>query len=879
MTATPSNPTGTPPLKKLNFAFPFRKASEDQSKPSKDFTDAQEFHGLLRKEIHGAYPVSREWLWHGGIHVTDTGAGSSLDLKHGVRCMADGAIVAWRLNKTYLVDDLPAEGEVPAFQAQYSSGFALVRHVMEFPADNSLTFHSLYMHLQDFASYELDESQLHPAYWTKRFRVASGANDKPNPSASGTSAPPEHTGLRVSASKSTGRIIGILPRGAQFSLIKQEGNWGQIDAVHASALVPPRVGGFVESDAAVGGWINLERNGDTHVVTPFTPEDALDRIVVPVVPFPIKAGDFIGHIGRFDSVTDRNAARMVHLEVFAGSEIEPFIEESRSWLVENAAKPAKWKQLGLSAAPTILRIDTGTKLFASPNQEGRDAPTTGVIQSYSLAELAKGAESAVLETNRGSDGKRMRWWKVESADARRREISGWIREGNFAGGRVSREFAQKWVDFEVLAAPHDTAHTIFASAQHWADYARGADVPAAGGIDKLSPLMHAVFRQLYETGDGNQAANDLAVASRQKWTALRASHLIVRHESEWANSEKWLQLITAIEKSKGATATLRAEWDRIQKLVWWEEVSAQLPGLSDPNVFHIHPIAMIGNFQTSCSCTGQLLSEEDLQQIAQGTPRAKIQEYVSALNTAFNDYKFDTCISRGHFLAQILHESGGLNFTLESNGRGELSYDPWRGRGLIQITFKSNYEEYQLYTGEDVTSNQLAMEKLEQAPHALLSAAWFYAIKAKLIEASDADDFIWITRVINGGFNGYDHRLQYFNRSIQILGLQGCLKLNRNGSYRFEESKAYREKRASFAWGLWNDPGLTKRGIAEKTKSEAIKGYARYLELDDKVGKATDKKGDPKDKGWYGIGRQVSVRHYCETRLTEISNRSRGQHD
>ncbi|CAG2141120.1 hypothetical protein LMG19282_01998 [Cupriavidus campinensis] len=879
MTTTSSNPERTPPLKKLNFAFPFRKAAEDQNKPPKDFTDPQEFLGLLHKEFHGAYAVSREWLWHGGIHVTATGAGSSLDLSHGVRCMADGAIVAWRLNKTYLANDLPADGEVPAFQAQYSSGFALVRHIMEFPASNSLTFYSLYMHLQDLASYDADQTQLRPSYWTKWFRVASGANDKPNPSASGMSAPPEHTGLQVSASKSGGRIIGILPRGAEFSLTKREGNWGQIEAIHASALVPPRVGSFIEADAAVGGWINLERNGDTHVITPFTPDAALDRVVVPVAPIPVKAGDFIGHIGRFDSITDRNAARMVHLEFFSGSEIQMFIEESRRWLVENAAKLAKWKQLGLSATPTILRIDTGTKLYASPNWEGRDAPTTDVIQSHSLAELAKGPEGPVIETNRGSDGKRMRWWKVPSADARRREISGWIREGNFAGGRVSREFAQKWVDFEVLDALHDPAHTIFASTEQWADYASGADVPAVGGINKLSPLMQVVFRQLFETNDGNQAANDLAVASQDKWTALRASRLIVRHESEWANPEKWDQLITAIEKTTGPTVTLNAEWERIQKLVWWEEVGAQLPGFSEPNVFHIHPIAMVGNFRTSCSCAGQLLSEEDLQQIALGTPRARIQEYVSALNTAFADYKFDTCISRGHFLAQILHESGGLNFTLESNGRGELPYDPWRGRGLMQITFKANYDEYQRYTGEDVTSNQLAMEKLEKAPHALLSAAWFYAVKSKLIDASEVDDFIWITRVINGGFNGYDHRLQYFNQSIPVLGLQGCLKLNRNGAYRFEESKAYREKRASFAWGLWNDPGLTKRGIAIKTKSEAIKGYTRYLELDDIAGKPTDKKGDPKDKGWYGIGRQIFVRSYCETRLAEISKGNQEQHD
>lgn len=229
------------------------------------------------------------------------------------------------------------------------------------------------------------------------------------------------------------------------------------------------------------------------------------------------------------------------------------------------------------------------------------------MQAYTLAELGQRTEKPHTETSAGSDGEKMRWWKVDSADVRRQGITGWVREQNFAGGRVSREFSQKWVDFEVLHDPHDPTHTIFASTQAYVDYSTGADVPNTGAIDKLSPLMQAVCRQLYATGDGSQAANDLCVASQDAWAAMRASRLIVRHESEWANPDKWTQLITEIEKKVGPDEAHEAERKRIQALAWWDAVKKDFPALPAPQVFHIHPIGMIGNFiepgdECACGC-------------------------------------------------------------------------------------------------------------------------------------------------------------------------------------------------------------------------------------------------------------------------------------
>ena len=176
---TPSNPPSVP-LKQLGFAFPFRKKDQGNAGSSVDFTGEHDFHKALQQEPSGSYSVSGKGMWHGGIHVTEAGAGRSLDLKYGVRCIAEGEVVAWRVDRTYPVSEIPAQSDTPAaISAPYSTGFALVRHSMEFPRGSALKFFSLYMHLQDLAGYERDTSQPKPAYWSTQFKVTEFARDKP----------------------------------------------------------------------------------------------------------------------------------------------------------------------------------------------------------------------------------------------------------------------------------------------------------------------------------------------------------------------------------------------------------------------------------------------------------------------------------------------------------------------------------------------------------------------------------------------------------------------------------------------------------------------------------------------------------------------------
>jgi len=93
----------------------------------------------------------------------------------------------------------------------------------------------------------------------------------------------------------------------------------------------------------------------------------------------------------------------------------------------------------------------------------------------------------------------------------------------------------------------------------------------------------------------------------------------------------------------------------------------------------------------------------------------------------------------------------------------EFSGDGWkyRGRGFIQITGKENYQKLSEDTGIDFVNNP---DLLLQESNAMISAVWYWNYK-KLNKIADADDIIGITKKINGGLNGINHRkelLQYY---------------------------------------------------------------------------------------------------------------------
>lgn len=175
-------------------------------------------------------------------------------------------------------------------------------------------------------------------------------------------------------------------------------------------------------------------------------------------------------------------------------------------------------------------------------------------------------------------------------------------------------------------------------------------------------------------------------------------------------------------------------------------------------------------------------------------------------------YNINTPLRMVHFLAQCSHESGGfravtenLNYSADGlrkifgkyfsgdivnqyarkpekiasrvyanrMGNGDESTgEGWtfRGRGYIQLTGKNNYRLFSESIGEDVVSNP----DLVATRYPLVSAAWFFhrnnlnTICDRGISETTIRE---LTRRINGGFNGLDHRISETRKFAQILGV------------------------------------------------------------------------------------------------------------
>jgi predicted chitinase len=184
-----------------------------------------------------------------------------------------------------------------------------------------------------------------------------------------------------------------------------------------------------------------------------------------------------------------------------------------------------------------------------------------------------------------------------------------------------------------------------------------------------------------------------------------------------------------------------------------------------------------------------MITDSQLRQIMPNLPDEKLEQYLPFLNRVMEIYEIDTPLRIAAFLAQLAHESGEFRFMEEIWGptAAQLRYEPpsdlatrlgniepgdgerYKGRGVIQLTGRFNYQKYGDLLGIDLVSNPT----LASTPQIAFSTAGLYWQENDLNELADQEDFETITRRINGGLNGYDHRLMYYERARDVLGVNG----------------------------------------------------------------------------------------------------------
>ena len=637
------------------WQFPFRQAD------GKQFSNIEELYNVMGTETSGHYLLGGHNFWHGGLHISDKSAPQCIR-NEPIRCMGDGVVVAYRLNKQHLVSEYV--GSDTCTTLKYSTSFCLVRHEYESPVSkepqggkrNKLVFFSLYMHLLPYDDYKTESRE-----YIRKLKVVNG----------GWPARDCH----IDDTKS--RILGRIPTGVEFEILREQPTndgkylfaqgkiskggfsglkekdviwfavqeqgapiknnlgkerlaeipslersipryWkGIIEACVStlrglkvrgapngdnagSQIAPEQVlctGSVIRFDSDKIRWLMLE-DGKKYPMAECTlvpskhsglkgagtlpenfwccvddigPQRMVSRKNVTPVEFenvvitnaPIKAGEPIGYMGLYEVPANEKGGvqtkHQVHVEIFSSdSGIEDFLKNSA----------------GVMDGRKFLALKRGQKLAVKSGSE--NAP---IFTEYEPA-LNADSYSVMDGSNIIKDAEGHEWFKASILDSK-----------PYQEGYVNRK------DVEIICQ-HDWDKLGY-------KILKESNLDADDFLDQRN--MPAFVQDIFSTTD-IKSTEDGIVTSAQLQAALHSPHLrsiwsklIVFHPTEWqgkSSEPKWNGLKALL---KDSPELLKHEMERIDKLVFWDEMAGTMQLALPKSVYHFHPLAFINNIMKSSS--------------------------------------------------------------------------------------------------------------------------------------------------------------------------------------------------------------------------------------------------------------------------------------
>lgn len=194
-----------------------------------------------------------------------------------------------------------------------------------------------------------------------------------------------------------------------------------------------------------------------------------------------------------------------------------------------------------------------------------------------------------------------------------------------------------------------------------------------------------------------------------------------------------------------------------------------------------------------------IITFDQLKKISPGCKKKnenRLKEIAHWMNEWFPDFEIDTAQEIRHFIAQVAHESDSFNALEEYasgaayEGRKDLgNIEPgdgvrYKGRGILQVTGKSNYIRMGQRAGD---SRQFVRqpELLAEPNWAVWSACCFWADRNLNLFSNMPDSnkipykrngiilsllpIEYISRVVNGGVNGLQERIKFYERAKNII--------------------------------------------------------------------------------------------------------------
>ncbi|WP_338463800.1 glycoside hydrolase family 19 protein [Franconibacter daqui] len=759
----------------MKICFPARKANGEQ------YATVDDMMQPLCQEPHGSWLAGTNNMWHGGIHITSKSAPGSVltnetaDTAVPLQFMAGGEVVAWRINQDYLT------GKYINNPLQYSSTFVLVKSTCTpdpEKKDNSLDFYSLYIGLAPLSAFPE-----HKLYQVTDKGDGLSQREYTGKEKDGDKAPVAKNKLK------TGDSVIVL-REITFDLKGQAQTFGLARMLNSKSEM---TGGafWVSLDPLYMAPAGKQRAHLPAWMQQAVAQGTFDTVVKPASRMEVAAGDAVGYLAEDIAPCDLHG-----VEKSAFAHIEVISTDSR--MVDFLSNKAQVK-----SGQKYVYIHPESFIYS------RSGDTFTRTRGQVKKDIHKIMPQDKCHPFKDSSGKR--WFDIGDG--------AWVSEED-----VDADIGQYDLDklgFKAFEEP-STSDMTKSLREGWikdgftriAEWVR----PERGIREKqVSDYYKALLRKMDSDNSGDLSGEELRLAVNYAEPDVRdiAARMVVRHDSEWFGGSSHHRWRTFLKQMDPLCISYVRQW--FDDMEWMSKVDEFSSG--EP-VWHMHPVVFLNainvgsEYEVTVELIEKLLGHTNPWFTGKRGGKAfsthfknnypevyefDKQIFVSEFNEQLIAYGITGAYHKAHFLSQCLHESAHFDTTLEF-GSGH-NYDPgqhkdavkngntvvgdgprYKGRGLIQLTWKNNYRRFSSYSGVDCIANSELVASVMS--NAIKASCWFWRNNGGVHKKYDAKGDInilidnernnveLITLAVNGGQNGLAERQRYFDAIKKEWGLE-----------------------------------------------------------------------------------------------------------
>jgi hydroxyethylthiazole kinase len=270
--------------------------------------------------------------------------------------------------------------------------------------------------------------------------------------------------------------------------------------------------------------------------------------------------------------------------------------------------------------------------------------------------------------------------------------------------RIHYPGGEGWVNLNATSV-HKFSDADFPHWKHWSLIDDSADQDSRCD----SPTIKGWFDTNH---DAHVDAGEMDTGMKDTDTLAKLEHAICKFPTEWdcATIDKrwgWLKNSTTENPEALGEDDFAKFKAHAEALCFWGDIPAQVPALP-ASPWRMHPKLFIREFRKcgwlSANEFAQCIPRENrhlqgtqfIKQTVASWATARARATTWALYFARSTRKYGISSSHQrllHFLAHVIPETGYLQFVKENDGEGQ-TYNPYYGRGLIQLTHAVNYRDY-----------------------------------------------------------------------------------------------------------------------------------------------------------------------------------------